>query len=285
MDAGQAAFFLIVLLFYFSPAGIKFSEGFVQLGRKRFVNPFERWDDWEWEKAAREVGGERGIHPRWETTRTKSSGLRWGNLVRNWPGSQKRVLLAAFLFLTVFFSARGSDPVSQAVHAVYRGVIGSGNYYASLNAMAKQAAGMGNPVKSLPVDAKMQGKFLPPLSGPVMAEFGAVSSDGKGSIHNGIDVGSALGSPVVAPFRGVVTFVGDDPQMGRLVKLDLGDGWSAWLGNLGDVSVGQGDKVEAGTKLGTVGLSAPLKKPWLHFELRHNNRPVNPLPYLVAPAR
>ena len=193
--------------------------------------------------------------------------------------------MAAFLFLTVFFSARGTDPVSRAVHAVYRGAIGSGDYYASLNVMAKQTMGLGNPVKSVPVDAKMQGKFLPPLSGPVMAGFGKVGNDGKGSIHNGIDVGSALGIPVVAPYRSVVTFVGDDVQLGRLVKLDFGDGWSAWLGNLGDVSVVRGARVEAGDQIGTVGLSAPLKKPWLHFELRHNNQPVDPLPYLVSTAK
>lgn len=155
-----------------------------------------------------------------------------------------------------------------------------------MNGMAKEALGIGSGgVKATEVDAKMKGKFIPPLSGPITAAFGTTDSQGKGSIHNGIDIGSALGIPVVSPYKGVVTQVGEDPQLGRLVKLDFSDGWTAVLANLGDVSVQKGQAVKAGDVVGTVGLSAPLKKPWLHFELRKDGQPVNPLPYLTSTAK
>lgn len=257
------------------------------------MNPFERWDDWEWERAIQEVGKERG---RGKSPRLNHESGRYrnpsnsgrGGLLKHWNGTQKRAVVAATLFLLVFFSANGSDQVSLAVHSIYRSAVNSDNFYEAMNGMAKDALSIGGvSSKGVPVDAKMIGQFLPPLSGQVMAEFGA-KGDGRtnalGTVHNGIDVGSSLGTPVVSPAAGVVTLVGEDPQLGKIVKVDLGNGWTTVLGNLGDISVQKGQRVQKGEILGKVGLSAPLKKPWLHFELRKDYQPVNPIPYLIKPA-
>jgi murein DD-endopeptidase MepM/ murein hydrolase activator NlpD len=259
------------------------------------MNPFERWDDWEWERAMQEVGKERGrgeSAPRYngQPRRYRNSAKSgWGNFFKHWNGTQKRTILAAMLFLLVFFSANSSDPFSKTIHTIYQSAMNSGNLYSSLNGMAKDALSIGGVnTKSVPVDAKMRGQLLPPISGQVVAGFGEVGAGGSnvaGSIHNGIDVASSLGIPVVSPAAGVVTLVGQDPQLGNIVKVDFGDGWTTVLGNLGDISVQEGQRIEKGKVLGTVGLSAPLKKPWLHFELRKNNQPVNPLPYLIPPNR
>ncbi|MDQ7093834.1 M23 family metallopeptidase [Desulfosporosinus sp. PR] len=256
------------------------------------MNPFERWDDWEWERAIQEVGKEQGrgrpadLSRNPERHRHAAKG-NWGNFFKYWNGTQKQTLLAATLFLLVFFSANGTDGFSQAVHGLYRSAMDSGNYYDTLNGMAKDALSLGGVSnKSVPVDAKMLGTFLPPISGQVMAKFGIVGEGGSnaaGSVHQGIDVGSSLGTPVLAPANGVITFVGEDPQLGNVVKADLGDGWTTVLGNLGNVSVQKGQRINQGAIIGTVGLSAPLKKPWLHFELRKNNQPVDPIPYLIPP--
>ncbi|MDP4127440.1 MAG: peptidoglycan DD-metalloendopeptidase family protein [Bacillota bacterium] len=256
------------------------------------MNPFERWDDWEWERAIQEVGREqgRGKSPHYNQTgrhrNPKKTG--WGNLLNHWNGTQKRSIVAATLFLLVFFSANGSDQVSLAVHSVYKSAVNSSNFYDSLNGMAKEALSIGGVSnKAIPVDAKMVGQFLPPLSGQVVAKFGEKGEGGTnavGSVHNGIDVGSSLGMTVVSPADGVVILVGADPQLGKITKVDFGNGWTTILGNLGDISVQKGQRVQRGEVLGTVGLSAPLKKPWLHFELRKDNQPVNPIPYLVPPA-
>lgn len=257
------------------------------------MNPFERWDDWEWERAIQEVGKEqgRGKSPRLKHELRgyrKPTKMGWGNLLKHWNGTQKRAVVAATLFLLVFFSANGSDQVSLAVHSIYRGAVNSNNFYDALNGMAKDALSIGGvSSKGVPVDAKMIGQFLPPLSGQVMAGFGEKGNgvtNALGTVHNGIDVGSSLGTPIVSPAAGVVTLVGEDPQLGKVIKVDLGDGWITILGNLGDISVQKGQRVQKGEVLGNVGLSAPLKKPWLHFELRKDNQPVNPIPYLIKPA-
>lgn len=255
------------------------------------MNPFERWDDWEWERAIQEVGKEQGrgkSAPRLNQQPGRSRRpvkAGWGDSLKHWNGTQKRTILAATLFLLVFFSANSTDPFSGTIHSIYQSAMNSGNYYEALNGMTKEALSLGGVVnKNVPVDAKMKGQFLPPISGKVVAAFGEVGEGGsnaRGSIHKGIDVESALGVLVVSPAAGVVTSVGEDSQLGKIVKLDFGDGWTTVLGNLGDISVVKGQRVEKGTVLATVGLSAPLKKPWLHFELRKNNVPVNPLPYLT----
>lgn len=255
------------------------------------MDPFERWDDWEWERAIQEVGKESGRGKSAARLNQQPGRSRrpvkagWRDFLRHWNGTQKRTILAATLFLLVFFSANSADPFSGTIHAIYQSAMNSSNYYEALNGMAKEALSLGGVVsKNVPVDAKMQGQFLPPISGKVVAAFGAKGEGGSnalGSVHNGIDVESALGVLVVSPAAGVVTTVGEDSQLGKIVKLDFGDGWTAVLGNLGDISVVKGQQIQKGSVLATVGLSAPLKKPWLHFELRKNNVPVNPLPYLT----
>lgn len=248
------------------------------------MDPYERWDDWEWERAVKEVGRERGIRPdnRPRKRNPYPSRRRTLSPLYTWTSMQKKAALSVVFFLTIFFASKGEDILSKGVYAAYRGSVESGDLYASLNGMALEAIGMGGvKSESTPVDASMKGKFLAPVSGKVMAGFGEMDSKGQASIHNGIDIGSALGIPVVAPYAGVVTLVGEDPQLGRIIKLDLANGWTAVIGNLGDVFVQKGQKVEAGQAIGTVGLSAPLKKTWLHFELRKDGKPVNPLPYLI----
>lgn len=245
------------------------------------MNPYERWDDWEWERAAQEVGRERGFsNEEWPRKRSYTTKKKRLDPLHQWTGLQKKATLSVVFFLLIFFASKGEDMLSQGVYAAYQGTVQSSNYYASLNGMALQVLGMSIDNKSTPVDATMQGKFIPPVSGKVMAGFGE-AGEGQASLHNGIDVASALGIPVVSPYQGVVTLVGEDPQLGRVVKLDFGNGWTGVLGNFGDIAIAQGQRVEAGQVLGTVGLSAPLKKTWLHIELRKDGVPVNPLPYLV----
>ncbi len=257
------------------------------------MDPFERWDDWEWERAIHEVGNEsnRGrsasrLNQQPGRPRRPAKAHK-GNYFKHWNGTQKRTIIAATLFLLVFFSANGTDSVSGTVHSIYQGAMNSGNYYNAINGMAKEALSLGGVVsKNVPVDAAMKGQFLPPISGKVVAGFGVKGEGGsnaEGSVHNGIDVESALGVVVVSPAAGVVTIVGEDAQLGKIVKLDFGDGWTSVLGNLADISVVKGQRIEKGSALAKVGLSAPIKKPWLHFELRKNNVPVDPIPYLIPP--
>jgi hypothetical protein len=107
------------------------------------MNPFERWDDWEGEKATQEIGrdyrsqdkdSQKGRRYYFNNGQTK-------DVLQILNGSQKRVILSALLFLTIVFSARGEDFVSQSVYSIYRNGMESGNLYTALNAMAQRGYG------------------------------------------------------------------------------------------------------------------------------------------------
>jgi len=241
------------------------------------MNPFERWDDWEWERAAQEIGRDYRYQGREEGRRYYFNEGRKDFLdILN--GSQKRVILSALLFLTIVFSARGEDFISQNVYAVYRNGMDSGNLYTVLNSMAKEAMGLPG-ADSMKVNSKIQGIFYPPVAGTVKVGF--EGKDVKGETSRGIEIESSLGTPVLCPEEGVVLEVSQNESLGRTIKINFGNGWVGILGNMGDVLVKQGDPVTMGYKLGTVGINSSRQKPWLYLELVKDGQPVNPLNYLI----
>jgi murein DD-endopeptidase MepM/ murein hydrolase activator NlpD len=241
------------------------------------MDPFERWDDWEWEKAAQELGRNHQQKNR-DSRRYYFSQGPSKALLEMLNGSQKRVLLAALLFLTIVFSAKGGDFVSRTVHTVYKTGLESGNLYTSLNSMAKEAMGIqGQDIT--PVDKQIEGIFYPPVAGPVKVGF--QGKDVRGGTSQGIEIESSLGTPVLCPGEGVVMEVSQNELLGRYVKINFGNGWEGVIGNFGEVSVKQGDPLSRGMKLGTVGINSLRQKPWLYLELTKSGKPVNPFPYLI----
>jgi len=248
------------------------------------MNPFDRWDEWEWEKAAQELGRSRRYDDYYDDYGANSrryyfKELQSEHIMDKWTGSQKRVVLSALLFLTIVFSARGEDFVSRSVYSVYKTGMESGNLYVALNSMAKEAMGISTDLESMPVGAPVEEIFYPPVAGVVKVGFGGKNF--KGEPSNGIEIESALGTQVLCPAEGVVLDVFQHAELGRTIHLNFGDGWEGIIGNLGEVDVSPGDPVYMGLKLGTVGISSERRQPWLYLELLKNNRPVNPLLYLI----
>ncbi|HHV65149.1 MAG TPA: M23 family metallopeptidase [Peptococcaceae bacterium] len=247
------------------------------------MNPFERWDDWEWEKAAHEIGRNYKYYERDEPGYRRDRPYYYrsespGDFLDRFTGSQKRVVLSALLFLTIVFSAKGDDLVSQSVYSFYRTGMDSGSLYTTLNSLAKEAMGIQGE-ESIPVNFPIEEIFYPPVAGAVKVGF-----QGKnylGEVSRGIEIESSLGTPVLCPQEGVVLEISESLALGRKIRINFGNGWEGILGNLGDVAVEQGSPVAMGTKLGTVGISSAQQKPWLYFELLKNGEPVNPLHYLI----
>lgn len=243
------------------------------------MNPFERWDDWEWERAAQELGRDYRYR---ESDRDEGRRYYFNERRKDFleilNGSQKRVLLSALLFLTIVFSARGEDLISQNVYAGYRNGMDSGNLYTVLNSMAKEAMGLPG-ADGMKVNSLIQAIFYPPVAGKVRVGFEGKDINGEPS--RGIEIESSLGTPVLCPEEGVVLEVGQSESLGRTIKIDFGNGWVGILGNLGDILVKQGDPVTMGYKLGTVGINSARQKTWLYFELLKNGQTVNPLQYLI----
>ncbi|MBI2524880.1 MAG: peptidoglycan DD-metalloendopeptidase family protein [Candidatus Rokubacteria bacterium] len=121
--------------------------------------------------------------------------------------------------------------------------------------------------------------FTWPVLGPVLSGFGQRRS----GWHAGIDIRAEVGTPVLAAAPGIVYFSGWQRSYGRIVRIEHdNDFTSVYAHNLQNF-VEAGDRVDAGTVIGTVGRSGRATAYHLHFEIRHEGLVYNPL-YLL-PAR
>lgn len=117
-------------------------------------------------------------------------------------------------------------------------------------------------------------RFAWPLNGRVVRAF---TPRGEADHHDGIDILAPAGSPVRAAAGGEVIFAGDEPQsFGRLVIIDHGKGWQSAYGFLRRATVAKGEHVRANERIGFVGHSGKAPRDELHFEIRHDNKPVDP---------
>lgn len=126
--------------------------------------------------------------------------------------------------------------------------------------------------------------FAWPLIGRVTSRFGAPK---RGHRHAGIDIDGDEGELVAAAADGRVSRTVKDPQYGLLVILEHPDGYETWYAHASRLLVSDGDKVKAGQQIALVGNSGNARGTHLHFEVRRNGRPLNPMPLLagVSPAK
>ena len=114
-----------------------------------------------------------------------------------------------------------------------------------------------------------------PTDGPVAETFGT------GADPRGIAFATLSGAAVRAAAGGTVIFAGTEPQKyGQLVLIDHGGGWVTAYGHLAKLVVRQGEAMRGGARLGFTGGSGNDAR--LHFELRRDNEPRDPLPLLPA---
>jgi murein DD-endopeptidase MepM/ murein hydrolase activator NlpD len=99
--------------------------------------------------------------------------------------------------------------------------------------------------------------------------------------HTGIDMVEPFGSPVYAADDGIVALVGTSSNgYGRYVVIAHSGGLDTLYGHLSTTLVKVGQSVDQGQTIGLEGSTGNSTGPHLHFELRINNEPVNPAPYL-----
>ena len=116
-----------------------------------------------------------------------------------------------------------------------------------------------------------------PVRGPINSGFGTRrSSEARGDTHTGVDIGARAGTSVRAPARGIVAFAGWQNGYGRTIIVEHGHGVQSLYGHLSKFVVKRGQKVEQGAIIGLTGNSGHSSGPHLHYEVRVNERPVNP---------
>jgi len=104
---------------------------------------------------------------------------------------------------------------------------------------------------------------------------------GKESFHRGIDIATNYGNPIVVTADGIVAQVRVDFTGGKTVLISHGQGVSTFYCHLSKFLVKEGQKVKRGDVIGLVGKTGKALGPHLHYEVRINDKPVNPLKFIL----
>lgn len=118
--------------------------------------------------------------------------------------------------------------------------------------------------------------FIWPVQGPITSPFGSR----WGTLHPGIDIGVPSNTPVHAAAAGKVVYCGWESGYGNLVMIDHGGGYATAYGHNTRVAVSCGQQVAQGQVIAYSGCTGFCTGPHVHFEVRVNGSPVDPLGYL-----
>jgi murein DD-endopeptidase MepM/ murein hydrolase activator NlpD len=101
--------------------------------------------------------------------------------------------------------------------------------------------------------------------------------------HLGIDLAAPKGTPIMASQAGVVVYVGREFKgYGKMILIENGYGWATLYAHLDKYFVSEGSKVAQGEVIGAMGRTGRATGVHLHYEIRKNKGPVDPLPLLPA---
>ncbi len=125
------------------------------------------------------------------------------------------------------------------------------------------------------------GQFNLPSDAPITSGFGYRMHPilGYQRFHAGVDFGADYGSPILAADRGVVIFAGWYGGYGNAVILDHGNGITTMYAHAQQLYVSEGQTVERGKAIAATGSTGLSTGPHLHFEVRKDGEPVDPMTY------
>ena len=123
-----------------------------------------------------------------------------------------------------------------------------------------------------------------PFAMPVKSNFRLTSGFGQrwGRLHAGTDFAGPIGTPIYATADGVVTHAAWSSGYGRLIKISHDFGVETRFAHLNSIDVRVGQRVSRGERIGAMGNSGRSTGPHLHYEIRVNGSPINPMTYIRA---
>ena len=122
--------------------------------------------------------------------------------------------------------------------------------------------------------------FQMPISGPITSKFGYRKNpfqSKKKSFHNGIDIGAPRGKPFYSVQKGIVAFAGRIRGYGNVIFIVHSKKYMSVYAHAHKNLVKSNDRVAKGTKIGLIGNTGYSTGPHLHFEIRKNKKPIDPL--------
>ena len=122
-----------------------------------------------------------------------------------------------------------------------------------------------------------------PTRGRITSSFGYRSGPTTGyrALHKGLDIANKIGTPVIAPARGTVTFAGWDKAYGKAIKINHGNNIVTRYAHLNDINVKVGQMVQRSEVIGTLGNTGRSTGPHLHYEVMVGGVHVNPMRYIL----
>jgi murein DD-endopeptidase MepM/ murein hydrolase activator NlpD len=147
--------------------------------------------------------------------------------------------------------------------------------YAALQAEISALGSRGNPVPG-------NGRFKLPVDAPVVSPFGMRFHPilHTWRMHTGVDLGASSGTPIKAAGDGVVISAGWNGGYGNFTLLDHGNGLATGYAHQSQIAVSVGQQVKTGEVIGYVGSTGASTGPHLHWEVRVNGNPVNPMEWV-----
>lgn len=123
---------------------------------------------------------------------------------------------------------------------------------------------------------------LIPASGKISSPFGMRNHPIKkvNKEHDGVDISSSSGDPILASAAGTVEYSGYSKGYGYNVIINHGNGYRTLYAHASRLLVKSGDNIDKGQKIALVGSTGLSTGPHLHFEIRINNIPVDPTEYV-----
>jgi murein DD-endopeptidase MepM/ murein hydrolase activator NlpD len=162
-----------------------------------------------------------------------------------------------------------------------------------INAQIAAATSRGNPTPPAPSGngtgtgngngtGTGNGRFAWPVSGSVTSGFGPRNHPihGGSRMHAGVDISAPSGAPIKAGDDGVVVMAGSNGGYGNWTLVDHGSGLATGYAHQSSIGVSVGQRVGRGEVIGRVGSTGASTGPHLHFEVRVNGNPVNPMAWL-----
>ena len=125
-------------------------------------------------------------------------------------------------------------------------------------------------------------QFAPARKDLISSGFGYRSDpfNGSAAMHKGLDFRGAIGTPIYAAAKGRVSFVGRKGGYGLTVEISHGNGLMTRYAHMSKFDARIGQTVAPGDVIGAIGSTGRSTGPHLHFEVRINNRAVNPRTFL-----
>jgi lipoprotein NlpD len=134
------------------------------------------------------------------------------------------------------------------------------------------------PVSPLPVASEIEWAW--PTAGKLLGSFSESGAGGQ-EVSKGIDIAGKIGDPVQVAAAGKVIYVGAMTKYGNLVVVLHSGGYSSVYAHNSQIIVKEGQMVTRGQKIAELG-NSDADQPKLHFELRQQGKPLDPLKFLPA---